>query len=218
MPFNTCLDHHVSAAESQLAWQSLGDGEVFVTREDGTPFKFAAPTPVPPTLKADAELLYKHPRPLARLLGLFIEHPCITEADAVSFVPNGPADFARWIGEITGKPLIALVRPDGAARDDLSYRTGDDRDRAAEASSVCMIEDISRTGFSAHVTAALLRSTNPDLNVHTLSMLQRDQVEPRYQNPQDPASVVYHTLVRRDLPLTLEVFQQQFPDLHVGMI
>lgn len=72
-----------------------------------------------------------------------------------------------------------------------------------------MVEDISRTGFSAFVAAQVLRRINPALDIHTLSLLQRDRVDDAYQK--GPHALVYHTFIRRDLPLDVETFKKQFP-------
>ena len=56
MSFSKCRQYKVPAEISQTVWRSLGEGEVFVTREGGRPFTFA--TGQPATLKADAERLF----------------------------------------------------------------------------------------------------------------------------------------------------------------
>lgn len=43
--------------------------------------------------------------------------------------------------------------------------------------TVCAVEDISRTGFSAHATAQALREVNPGLNVHTLSISDKHTLQ-----------------------------------------
>lgn len=50
-------------------------------------FVFASRTHA--TLKADAERLYDHPRQLAVVVGHFAAYPCVQEADALLYVPDG---------------------------------------------------------------------------------------------------------------------------------
>jgi hypothetical protein len=214
MPLNQCLEYEAPANDSRMVWESFSEGGVFVTREEGKPFTFA--TGQEATIKLDAERLAVHPEIIDRLLGLYALHPCVTEADALSYVPNGMADFADKLGRRIGKQVIKLVRPDGAPRTDIRYVGPDDEALAREVSSVCAVEDISRTGFSAHATARVLREANPGLDVHTLSMMQRDAVDLVYET--DPGGVTYHTFVREDIPLSLEEFQQQFPDIAVATV
>lgn len=197
-----------------MVWKSLGAGDVFTTREGGQPFIFA--TGQEATLKADAERLNDHPHIIAELLQLYADHPCIASADILSFVPNGTAAFTDKLGHLMDKRVIRLFRPRGAARTDIQFRDGEAKGLTREAQTICLIEDISRTGFSAHATAKVLRSVNPKLTIHTISLLQRDAVEQQYQ--EGPDAVVYHTFVRRDLPLTLEEFKQQFPSIPVHMV
>lgn len=216
MPFRTCRQYEVSPATRELVWASLGEGEVFITRDGGVPFTFA--TGQQATLKADAERLFAKRAIQERLLGIYGVHPCVVEADALSFVPNGTAGFAKELRHKfqPTKPIVRLYRPDGAPRTDIRYVSPSDRMLAQEMGSVCLVEDISRTGFSAHVTAQILREANPGLDIHTLSMLQRDEVEPRYKEGVD--AVVYHTFVRQDLPLEVDEFRQQFPDIPIQTV
>lgn len=201
-------------ATAEAVWRSLGEGEVFITRENGKPFVFA--TGQEATLKADAERLFKRRKTCERLLGIYGAHPCVLAADAVSFVPNGPADFTEKLRWRLEKPIIRLDKPEGGSTMDMRFLSPDEIDTARQVGSVCLVEDISRTGFSASVAAGLLRSVNPGLDIHTLSLLQRDEVDPMYEEGDN--SVVYHTFVRQDLPLSVEEFRRQFPELPVYIV
>jgi hypothetical protein len=214
MPLNQCLEYEVPADDSRAVWDSFNEGGVFITREGGKPFIFA--TGQEATLKLDAERLAVHPEIIDRLVGLYALHPCVAEADILSFVPNGMADFADKLGRRIGKQVIKLFRPDGTPRTDIRYIGSDDEALAREVSSICAVEDISRTGFSAHATARVLRGTNLNLDVHTLSMMQRGAIAPIYETGSD--RVTYHTFVREDIPLSLEEFRQQFPDISVATV
>lgn len=214
MPFKICPEYSVPASDADLVWRSLGEGGVFVTREGGKPFTFA--TGQKATLKLDAERLGAHRKIVDRLLGLYALHPCVVDADVLSFVPNGVADFTAELGSRIGKRVIQLFRPDGAPRTDIRFVSPEDEALAREASSVCEVEDISRTGFSAHATAKVLRGANPDLDIHTLSMLQRDAVDPSYEAGE--GGITYHTFVRQDIPLTVEEFRERFPEIEVGTV
>jgi hypothetical protein len=214
MSFSDCTKYKVPKAVAEQVWQNLVDGEVFITRAGGASFTFA--TGQKATLKADAESLDSHPEIIEKLLGLYASHPCVAEADALSFVPNGVADFTDKLGKLTGKRVIRMFRPPGAPRADMRFMSREDQSLAREVSTVCTVEDISRTGFSAHVTAQVLRAANPGLEIHTLSMLQRDEVEARYQRGDE--AVVYHTFVRQDLPLEIDDFRRQFPGVKVQIV
>ncbi len=216
MPFDTCLHYEVPPDESALVWQSLGEGGAFITRQSGEPFVFAAPTDEPPTLKVDAERLGDHQEIVDRLVGLYAMHPCVQEAGALSLVPNGMADFAGQLGRYTGKDVIGLFRPDGAPRSDMRFISPDDETLALQVSTVCVVEDVSRIGFSAHAAAKVLRDANPGLDVHTLSMLQRDVVDPAYT--EEPGGIHYHTFVRQYIPLSVEEFRRQFPNINVETV
>lgn len=187
---------------------------MFITREGGQSFTFA--TGQEATLKLDAERLGAHRKIVDRLLGLYALHPCIAEADVLSFVPNGVADFTNELGNRIGKRVIRLFRPDGAPRTDIRFVSPEDEALAHEARTVCAVEDISRTGFSAHATARVLRGANPGLDIHTLSMLQRDAVNPSYEIGE--GAITYHTFVRQDIPLTVEEFRERFPEIEVGTV
>lgn len=214
MKFHRCLEHEVAALTSDLVWDSLNEGGAFVTRESGKPFTFA--TGQQATLKLDAERLGAHPKIIDRLLGLYALHPCVLEADVLSFVPNGMADFAEELSRRVGKPLIRLTRQEGASRTDIRFMGQKDEALVRSADMVCAVEDISRTGLSAHAAAGVLRRVSPQLEVHTLSMLQRDTVDPTYEIGAD--RVVYHTFAHRQIPLELAEFQQEFPDVRVRTI
>ena len=214
MSFSKCLQYEIPTADATIVWQELGAGDAFITRAGGLPFTFA--TGQKATLKVDAERLATHPEVLDKFLDLYAAHPCVQEAEVLSFVPNGMADFGVELGHRMGKRVIHLFRPEGAPRTDIRYVSAQDEALARDVSSVCLVEDISRTGFSAHVVASMLRKANPGMDIHTLSMLQRGPVESAYQAGN--GSITYHTFVRRDIPLTLEEFQQQFPTIPVHTV
>lgn len=213
MPFDKCLDYKVSAETRQLVWRSFEEGGAFITRRDGQPFKFAAPTAVPPTLKVDAERMLADPVLFKRLVGEFAAHPCVLAADALSGAPNGVNEFAIALGERTGKPVVHMVRPEGAPRSGIEFVHQDDKDLAQAVGDICIVEDISNSGLSAFLTAQIIREANPLVDIHTLSMMQRSQVDPVYTEGAD--AIAYHTFVRQDIPLTLEAFEEQFPGIEV---
>jgi len=116
MSFRTCQQYKVSPEVRRLVWDSLGEGEVFVTREGGASFTFA--TGQQATLKADAERLFKKPGIKDRLLGVYAVHPCVVEADALSFAPNGTAVFTEDFTPDVGKTRREACSPGGGS----SYR------------------------------------------------------------------------------------------------
>ena len=214
MSFSRCLSYKPPASTSEAVWQCFGEGGGFIARVGGQLFTFA--TGQQATLKVDFERLGRRPDIVDRLLSLYALHPCVIDADALSLVPNGVAKFTDELGRRIGKPVIGLFRPEGALRSDIRFRSTGDQERARNVTSVCMIEDISRTGFSAHAAARVLRSVNPKMDIHTLSMLQRDTVDPQYQK--GPGALIYHTFVRRDVPLSIDEFRKRFPDTIVQVV
>lgn len=214
MPRENCSGYTVPPETGQLAWESLVAGGAFITPKDGVPFEFAGGAAA--TLKVDAERADHHPQALASLAGLLAAHPCVEGADVLSFVPNGMAAKARVVGELAGKEVVELYRPQGAPRSDIRPRNERSMELAGSAGRICLLEDVSSTGFSAHAAAAILYRLNPRLSIHSLSILQRGPVQHTYTQPPNP--VTYHTLLRRGLPLTIQAFRQQFPDVPVAAV
>ncbi len=203
-----CLRYCVPAADASLIWNSFSDAGAFITKANGQPFAFAAGSQA--TLKIDADRLNAHPKIIGQLLSIYRRHPCVIAADTLSFVPNGAAFFAVELARALNKPLIKLIRPDGAERSDIRFVGHEDTQLAAEARRVCLLEDISNTGLSAFWAAAVLWQVNASLAIHTVSMLQRSDVDDSYAQ-----HLVYHTLLRRDVPLTVEEFVVRFPGLKI---
>jgi hypothetical protein len=185
---------------------------VYVTPGVGQTFKFAARNQLA-TLKVEARRLLNNPTVRGRLLDICGVHPCVVTADALAPVPNGMSEFTDELGELFHKPVIRMTRPNRERRNDIRFVAPTDEALAKSVLSVCELEDVSRTGFSAYATGKRLREVNPNLEVHSLSVLQRNIVEEQYQK--GPEAITYHTLAHQTLPLDIATFRQQFPDIPV---
>lgn len=214
MPFTSCLTYKVPDDVARSVWVTLGEAGVFITRANGEAFTFAAGQTA--TIKTDAERLFENPALRPRALAYYASHPCVSGADAISFVPNGTATIAADIARMLGRPFVSLVRAKGAPRADMRFVSDEDVATIRRVSSVCLIEDVSSTGFSAHAAAAVLRRVNPRLVVHSVSLLQRHPVDRPYE--EGSGAVAYHTFVRQDVPLDVAAFRATFPGMRVQTV
>lgn len=185
-----------------LVWDALKQGDIWITRgKDGPHFQFAAGALA--EVKGDGERLRHAPKEHGLVLGLMAVHPCVEWADALCGVPNGMNDNTEEIGERTGKPVIRMYRPEDAiSRYDLRFVSTADERLASEAENICLAEDLSSTGSSPWHQAQILRGVNPDLAIHTLSMLHRSPIDPQYQRA--PSGITYHTLCTALEPIPLD--------------
>jgi hypothetical protein len=231
MPFDTCLNYEVPPSDGEKIWQSLIEVRAFVTNRDGSTFNFAAEqleatlssealAEPGPTLKVEADYLWTRPDIRGDLVDIVVTHPCVQEADLLSYAPNGPRQFTHDLGrhDSVGKSVINLWRPRDAPRWDIRY--GDenddgesDRELTRAVGSICLIEDVSSTGSTAHRSAEVLRQLNPGLVIHSLSLLQRGDVKSRYQ--EGPSAVMYHTILQRRIPRKVETFKALFSGISV---
>lgn len=218
-----CRNYQPRPDTSELVRQTFADAGAFETPAFGEPpFQFAAGSEA--TLKINAEhvleLTYRR-----RLLGLYAIHPCLIRAKAIVGVPNGMTTFAQELSRWTQRPLIQLVRPDGAGRYEyeLSGQSLEEVRNLLETGSngrcdshVCIVEDVSTTGSSAYHVAQMLREFRPGLRAHTLSMWERGVINQKYTTGDD--AVVYHTFVQQPVPADVDEFRRQFPDLLVSEV
>lgn len=211
MSSSRCHNYTVPAPAAELVWQGLVQAGAFITHKNGQPFVFASGGTA--TLKIDAEYIYDHPAIFEQLVDLYSHHPCVQAADTLSFVPNGAAKFATALGQRTHKPVIYLYRPPGANRAAIDFTNNAARTVAKQAHTTCLVEDISNTGYSAHITAGVLRRAKPDLVIHTLSLLQRAAVNKSYQT--GPLALHYHTFLQRTVPTDIAVFKKVFGNIPI---
>lgn len=208
-----CENFEVPAVQSEAMWRILGDGKSFVTNKDGRPFHLARDGEEA-TLKIDAFNVLGD-RVLAReMYDLYAGHPCIEWADTIAFVPNGAKPTAMNVGHRTGKPVVCMRRPPDAPKHEMYYQSQVDSDTVRAAGRICIIEDVLRTGYSTELTALKLWKINPELEIHSLSAIQRAEVDPRYMG----SGITFHTFVRRDIPMDVAVFRQQYPTVPVHAV
>lgn len=171
-------------------------------------FKFASmkDSDPPATVKIDGEKLYKegNERPLGVVLGAVAGHPCIQEADLITYVPEGPRRFAHLLGGVLGKKVIDIERvPRAKTRYAFRFVSEKAQERAQAALKPRICEDIVSTLGSV---AAVRNLFLPEQEVHAIAQLLRGEPNPDYQN-----GLADHYLARRSLPLLIkpaEVHQQ----------
>ena len=177
-------------------WDAFLTAGVFVEGE----FTFASGLRA--TLKADAEQLYKHPKQLERVMGLFATYPCVISSDVLLYVPNGMKEFMLELGRKLDKPVVSAIRDKkSASRYAFLFNSEEDRDLAINAESPLIGEDIVTTLGSV----AGLRSLLPaEQDVHSLAILLRGHVEEIYLN-----GLTDHYLLTREIPTDKAEFHRQ---------
>jgi hypothetical protein len=202
-------DHPIED-ESGIIWDALQRGAIWITRgKGGEPFEFAAGARA--EVKGDASRLRYTPEAHRLILGTMATHPCLAWADALVPVPNGMIDDTNELGRRLEKDVIHMHRPeDAASRYDIRFDSYIDKELAAAAGSVCLIEDLTSTGSTPYEQAKILREVNPKLVVHTLSILHRAPVQLEYQEGEN--AVVYHTLcaASEPIPLGIDEFVERY--------
>jgi len=194
-----CDDLELAGFDVELAaeetWEALLSAGAFIEGE----FTFASGLRA--TIKTDAETLYDDPRQLDVVLGHFAAFPCVQDADALLYVPDGMRQFVTLLGKEMNKPVIDAVRTPGAtSKYDFMFQTPEDEERALAARVPVIGEDIVSTLGSV---AAMRKLLSPDQPVHSLSILLRDTVDPAYQ-----AGLTDHYLVTREIPTDKEDFRR----------
>jgi hypothetical protein len=180
-------------------WEALLSAGVFVEGD----FTFASG--VHATLKADAERLYARPKQLNVILGHFAAYPCVQDADALLYVPDGMRRFMTLLGKELGKPVIGALRKPGATSTyDFVFETQEDETLALSALRPVIGEDIVTTLGSVAGMRSLLR---PEQSVHSLAMLLRGRVDPKYQT-----GLSDHYLVAREIPTDKHEFWRRLEE------
>lgn len=172
---------------AEETWEALLSADVFV---EGN-FVFASG--IHATLKADAERLYSHPKQLAVILGHFAAYPCVQDADALLYVPDGMRQFVTILGQELDKPVVGVRRKPGAtSKYNFVFESAADQEIAHAAKAPVIGEDIVTTLGSVAGVRNLLR---PEQSVHSLAILLRGNVNPIHQT-----SLVDHYLLTREIP------------------
>lgn len=172
---------------AEETWEALLSADVFVEGD----FTFASG--IHATLKADAEKLYDHPKQLAVILGHFATYPCVQDADALLYVPDGMRHFVTLLGKELDKPVVgARRRPGTTSKYDFVFESDADEEVAYAAKAPVIGEDVVTTLGSVAGMRKLLRPEQP---VHSLAILLRGTVNPAYQE-----DLVDHYLLKRKIP------------------
>lgn len=187
-------------AVAQTAWEVLIEGDTFLEGK----FNFAHQG-TPATLKIDAERLSLDHRAYAVMVGLVATHPCIQQADVLTYVPDGHTQFTIDVGRILNKRVANVRRIEGGGRRDFAFVSDYDEALALSARHLVINEDISSTLGSVAAVRGLLP---PRQNVHSLSLLLRGAVFPDFAKGLTP-----HFLVERLVPVDADDFRRKFPDI-----
>lgn len=184
---------------AELMWEALLSAGAFIEGDFSGDKAFASGLSA--TLKVDAEVLYKHKRQFAIVLGLFASFPCVKEADVLLYVPKGMKKFINTLGRELGKPVAQTERIKGGDKYDFKFKSLFDQYLAQAAERPLIGEDVVTSLGSVAAIRALL---GPDQDVHSISMLLRGIVTPEYQN-----GLRDHYLMIRQIPLEAEEFYRR---------
>lgn len=195
-----CVDPESNSYDYQKAadetWESLLSAGVFVEGE----FTFASG--IHATLKADAEVLYSHPRQYLTVLGHFATFPCFANADVLLYVPDGMRKFITDLGEVLEVPIAHTKRkPDAQTKYEFEFTSPKDKELALNAERPRVGEDVISTLGSVAGLRSLLRL---DQDVHSLGILLRGEVEPQYRK-----GLTDHYLLERHIPTDAAEFKRQ---------
>ncbi len=145
------------------------------------------------TLKVDAEELYNHKEQLDRVLGYFATFPCISNTDVLLYVPDGMREFTKILGENLDKPVVNIQRrPNYTTKYDFEFASSEDESLALSANRLVICEDVVTTLGSVAAVRTLLPVNEI---VHSVAMLRRNSVNPKYQ-----AGLVNHYLIELEVP------------------
>lgn len=182
-------------SEQHIVWQALVDANVFI---EGN-FVFASGLQA--TLKVEAERLYDHPIQLQTIIDIFISKPYVKNADVLLYVPNGMKQFMEMVGEKLNKPVAHIIKkPNSTERYEFMFASENDKKLAANAGCVLIGEDVVTTLGSV---AAVRRLLPKQKEVHSLAILLRGKVDPKFQeNLQD------HYLLVKEIPTDRSLFRK----------
>jgi len=181
---------------AEETWEAMLSAGVFVEGD----FTFASG--IHATLKADTERLYSHPKQLQVILGLFATFPCVKSADVLLYVPDGMREFIKILGHELERPVAHTERkPDAVSKYDFMFTSPADEELAIHAKQLLIGEDVVTTLGSVAAVRALL---SPLQKVHSLAMLLRGTVDPKYQ-----LGLTDHYLLQREIPTDKVEFQRR---------
>jgi hypothetical protein len=194
----SCTDLEAAGFNQQMVaadiWEALLSADTFIEGD----FSFASG--VHATLKVDAEQLYSHPKQLDVILGHFATFPCVQTADVLLYVPDGMRKFMTILGRELNKDVAHSLRnPGSSSRYDFIFKSITDKDLAISAKHPLIGEDIVSTLGSV---AGMRKLLKPEQEVHSLAMLLRGTVNPKYR-----AGLVDHYLLERNIPTDKDEFR-----------
>lgn len=153
------------------------------------------------TLKVDAEELYNYKEQLDRVIGYFATFPCIVDADALLYVPNGMREFTKMLGKYLGKPVVNIQRrPNHTTKYDFEFSSPEDESLALSANRLVICEDVVTTLGSVAAVRTLLPANKI---VHSVAILRRHAVNPKYQE-----GLIDHYLLELEVPTSSDEFDK----------
>lgn len=149
------------------------------------------------TLKVDVSVLYnpENIHLLECLIMMFVKHPVIQEADALTYVPDGMRTFMELVAARTNKPIIHIVKASSGKRYSFAFATPVDEQLARSVHSIAIGEDVITTGGSVNAVRILFGNAI----VSAVSVLERGAIHPQYKK-----GTRYYTLSRKKIPLHYE--------------
>ncbi len=192
MPAHEAYEHQEYT--NRKVWGFVRRDKVIISHGKGKPGFKLATDGVVAEVKADADRFGFKSR--MSIYGAVLMHPCFRWADAVAPAPNGMiAPTRELVGlqpEDRRKPVIDMWRPDGVNRYDIRFLHENAKKLARAVKKIVLLEDISTTGRTVYEQAKILREVNPELEIHSISWMNRAQPRAEYQR--GPEAVTYHTL------------------------
>jgi hypothetical protein len=151
----------------------------------------------PITVRFDPEMLHAEGREhaLGVVLGTVANHPCVQQADVLTYATGEQQRLVRMLGGLLGKTVVDVEHnPRSSNPNSFIFASDQDQERAYAAQHPCIIEgDVSYLGSASNVPYLFTSGQRP----HSVALLLRSSEEPEY-----PPSIA-HYLVRQDIDLRI---------------
>jgi len=180
-------------------WEALLSS-AFMEAEENDPFGFNS-GPLA-TVKVDGEQVLDHPRAREVIVGHLEAFPCVRDAEAITYVPDGMKKMAQIVASDLGKTIIHVERVPGGERNDFRFTTPDDEAKAEEVKLITILEDVVTTLGSVAALVKLL-NMHGEHSLHMLAYLLRGEEDPAHT-----ADLVRHYLYKRFVPLDKDDFRE----------
>lgn len=148
--------------------------------------------------KLEMDNLWLHDKSLGLVLGEMKKEMKKQNFDIVSGVPTGGMKLAEKLVESKSddEKLIILKRIPGKGKRDYDLLNPDDRYFLKKAKSILIIEDVvSSLGSVAAVVKLLRKFTRVNVEIHSLAIWRREEVNPEYGQ-----EIFQHYLVEEAIP------------------